>query len=694
MAQSLLNSSGNRVLAEISQTPVAQKNRYDALNKQLGVLERHADFLATRLEEDRKKGNQVAYNAILKQLQTAESRINGIVIEMNSIAEASRYRAVQDRKQQVIADRKQPTVMDRVRESLPVQLASGVVGMINDTGKGLAETTLMAEEALRNTRLVKDDKGRTRIQMGRAGTQLNPETMQMEDIYMGDVADTYAKELAGNAGMYIDALNSLGHWQRASKGMPFIFGIGSKPDSQDEMFANAFRNAMPRIFGTKDIIDPTISEGAKVVADPLSVVPLAGGAVKGGKAVAKAVDEFGDIAKGFRKADGRYVPMSQAGIFVPLTPYTNEMGRLRAPKPELHQSRDYEQFMDDKFIETYSPTIQGAYKKYKELKAQGVSPKEIFRQTRIFENVDGIPYFETDDSLAKIDLLGIKEALRNNENISLNDVFSHPELVDKNLRQYGQDSSLYSLIKPTNHGGAFYDPVTGNISINRFANTDDIESSLLHELTHKEAYDQGLSLAGTSVSHASRFPQQIIDDVAKKRQEIVMDELDSADYEISKARNARNKAQANPNISDKELIEYDNKVKEAIKRKNDLASESMLLSSRSAEDLPWLRAYDAYLANNNEALARLAQERMRLSGQERADQYILDDGYMRQTVGVNPNDTWFARYQGLEAIPTYPKYMIDSAVDYLYGNRPASGKYVMPDILVDENYRSKLLSGS
>ncbi len=115
MAQSLLNSSGNRVLAEISQTPVAQKNRYDALNKQLGVLERHADFLATRLEESQKSGNQGAYNAILKQLQTAESRINGIVTEMNSIAEASRYRAVQDRKQQVITDRKQPTVMDRVR---------------------------------------------------------------------------------------------------------------------------------------------------------------------------------------------------------------------------------------------------------------------------------------------------------------------------------------------------------------------------------------------------------------------------------------------------------------------------------------------------------------------------------------------------------------------------------------------------
>jgi hypothetical protein len=657
-----ITGSGQRVLAELSQDPVARKNKYDTLKRQFDALERRADYLATRLEANQTRSNQGAYNAIVQQLQDTESRINNLATEMNSIAEASRYRAQEDRRQQRITDRKPKTTMDKVRESLPYQIGSGIRDMIVDTGKGIGQTALYAENELRT---------------GKAGTQLNPNTMQMEDIQFGDVADTYIKEGAKTAGTYLDFLNSLAYRGFTGRG---------KPDSEDGRFNKMLGERVPRIFGTKDIVDPTVAKGAEIVADPLALVPVAG-RVKAGVDAVTDPKLWEGIARDMSMG-------TRSNIFVPLTPYTNQMGRIRSPKPELHQTKDYEKFFNEKYIETYSPTIQDAYKKYKQLKSQGVPPNEIFRQTRVFENVDGVPYFETDDSLAKIDIMAINEALRRNETVPLNDVFSHPELIGKNLKQFGEEGGNYSLIKPTEQGGAFYDPSTGNISINKYAQLSDIKSSLLHELTHKEAFDQGLSMAGSNSPSSSKLPQQVIDNTAQKRQEIVMDELDSADYEISVARNARNKAQANPNISDKELIEYDNKVKEAIQRKNDLASESMLLSSRSAEDLPYLSAYNAYLANNNEALARLTQERMKLSGQERADRYILDDGYMKQTVGVDPNDTWFAKYQGMEAIPTYPKYMVDSAVDYLYGNRPLTGKYVMPDVIVDENYRRKLLSGN
>lgn len=660
MAQSRVGSSGNKVLAELSQDPVARKNKYDTLKRQFDALERRADYLATRLEANQTRSNQGAYNAIVQQLQDTESRINSLATELNSIVEASRYRAQEDRTQQKIPVSKPKTVMDSVRESLPYQIASSIPQMAVDAYKGVDKTI---------------QYGVNQAMTGKAGTQGS--VMNPEDFYMGDVADTYIKELGKNTGTYLDALNSLAYWGATGR-------IGSKPDSQNERFRNMIGDAVPRVFGTKDIVDPTVAKGAEIVADPLALVPVAG-RVKAGVDAVTDPKLWEGIARDMSMG-------TRSNIFVPLTPYTKQMGRLRQPKPELHQvGGDYEQFMADKFIETYSPTIQGAYKKYKELKAQGVPPNEIFRQTRVFENVDGVPYFETDDSLAKIDIMAINEALKRNETVPLNDVFSHPELIGKNLKQFGEEGGNYSLIKPTIQGGAFYNPNTGNISIDKYAQLSDIKSSLLHELTHKEAYDQGLELAGSNHPSATKLPQQVIDDIAKKRQEVVMDELDSADYEISKARNARNQAQANPTISDKELIEYDNKVKEAIQRKNDLASESMLLSSRSAEDLPYLSAYNAYLANNNEALARLTQERMGLSGQERADRYILDDGYMKQTVGVDPNETWFAKYQGMEAIPTYPKYMVDSAVDYLYGNRPLTGKYVMPDVIVDENYLRKLL---
>ena len=242
------------LLAELSQNPTARKNKYDELKRQFDSLERHADFLETRLKDAEKRGSQPAYNAILKQLQNAETRINNLATEMNSIAESSRYSAEQERRQQKIDARKPKTTMDKVRESLPYQIGSGIRDMIVDTGKGLGRTALYAENELRT---------------GKAGTQLNPNTMQMEDIQFGDVADTYIKELGKNTGTYLDALNSLGYWGATGR-------FGSKPDSQDERFRNMIGDAVPRIFGTKDIEDQTVAKGAEIVADPLALIPVAG----------------------------------------------------------------------------------------------------------------------------------------------------------------------------------------------------------------------------------------------------------------------------------------------------------------------------------------------------------------------------------------------------------------------------------
>jgi len=247
-----ITGSGQRVLAELSQDPVARKNKYDTLKRQFDALERRADYLATRLEANQTRSNQGAYNAIVQQLQDTESRINSLATEMNSIAEASRYRAQEDRKQQKIPVSKPKTVMDSVRESLPYQIASSIPQMAVDAYKGVDKTI---------------QYGVNQAMTGKAGTQGS--VMNPEDFYMGDVADTYIKELGKNTGTYLDALNSLGYWGATGR-------LGSKPDSQDGRFRNMIGDAVPRVFGTKDIVDPTVAKGAELVADPLALVPVAG----------------------------------------------------------------------------------------------------------------------------------------------------------------------------------------------------------------------------------------------------------------------------------------------------------------------------------------------------------------------------------------------------------------------------------
>jgi hypothetical protein len=286
------------LLAELNQNQTARKNRYDELKRKFDSLERHADFLATRLEATQKSGNQGAYNAILQQLQNAETRISNLATEMNSIAESSRYSAEQERKQQRIDARKPKTTMDKVRESLPYAIGSGIRDMIVDTGKGLGQTALYAENAIRGSTLGKNDKGFTTLQLGKAGTQGS--VMNPEDITMGDVAGEYATALGENTGFYGDVLNSMMHWRQGRL----------KPDSENEKYAKMFGGAMRDAVGTKPLEDDTVLKGARMVADPFAVL---GGGTAVLKTGANAIDNFGDIAKGFRRGDGRYIPRDQLG---------------------------------------------------------------------------------------------------------------------------------------------------------------------------------------------------------------------------------------------------------------------------------------------------------------------------------------------------------------------------------------------
>lgn len=234
--------SGERVLAELSQDPVARTNKYKTLRSQYDALERRADYLATRLKS---ANNQAVQGALVKQLQDIESRIQSVATEMNSISDAQRYSVKPP------VSTKPQGVMDKVRQSLPYQIGSGVRDMIVDTGKGIGQTALYAENQART---------------GKAGTQgvMNP-----EDFTMGDVADIYLKEGAKNAGTYLDALNSLAYWGATGR-------IGSKPDSQDERFRQMLGDKVPKVFGSRDIEDQTVAKGAEVVADPLALLPVAG----------------------------------------------------------------------------------------------------------------------------------------------------------------------------------------------------------------------------------------------------------------------------------------------------------------------------------------------------------------------------------------------------------------------------------
>lgn len=606
------------LLAELSQNPTARKNKYDELRRQFDSLERHADFLETRLKDAEKRGSQPAYNAILKQLQNAETRINNLATEMNSIAESSRYSAEQERRQQKIDARKPKTTMDKVRESLPYAIGSGIRDLIVDTGKGLGRTALYAENQLRT---------------GKAGTQLNPNTMQMEDIQFGDVADTYIKGLGKNTGTYLDALNSLGYWGATGR-------FGSKPDSQDERFRNMIGDAVPRIFGTKDIEDPTVAKGAEIVADPFVV----GSRVKAGVDAVTDPKLWESIARDMSMG-------TRSHMFMPVIKWSNKgRDQVRATNNP------------DDWLGGYTPQIQDAYKKFEELSAQGVDPREIFRQTRIFKNVDGIPYFETDDSLATIDADGFRRAVaKGSKGFPLSAMLMHPEL---SASDYAFNAQRQKFVVPQSYRGAGYNPSTGivetypeKITDSAGNIVDEVPSNIIHETNHMLSNDASLRNSGSNPDMANiqlnEYKRDIADlfDILAVKHAKIDAKADSLYKEYNRLdgliSNSIDSASATGlNIPSNELDVLIRQRRDVYKKIEGLTKKKLKVENRVYNDikLDALQKYNLYMRNNAEALSRLAEARMGLDDTARRDTFVMDNDYFKSVTGYTPDQTWFNKY--------------------------------------------------
>lgn len=618
MAQASYSGSGNKVLAELSQNPTARKNKHDELRRKFDALERHADFLATRLEASQKSGNQGAYNAILQQLQNAETRINNLATEMNSIAEASRYRAQEDRRQQKIPDSKPKTMMDSVRESLPYQIASSIPQMAVDAYKGVDKTI---------------QYGVNQAMTGKAGTQGS--VMNPEDFYMGDVADTYIKELGKNTGTYLDALNSLAYWGATGR-------IGSKPDSQVERFRNMIGDAVPRIFGTKDIEDQTVAKGAELVADPLALIPVAGRVKAGVDAVTDPKLWQGiadDLSRGTRSQ-----------MFMPVVKWS---GKGREQVQATNNPDDW--------LSGYTPQIQDAYKKFEELSAQGVDPKEIFRQTRIFKNVDGVPYFETDDSLATIDSDGFRRAVsKGSKGFPLSAMLMHPEL---SAQDYIFNSQRQKFVTPQSSRGAEYNPYTGIMKtypervVDSAGNiVDEVPSNIIHESNHMLSADANLRNSGSNPTMAGMQLNEFKNNTAELLDTLAINnaKLDAKIIPLNQEYNRIHDliSQTGLNIPSSELDALIAQRREVGKKLESLEKKKRVVENRINNDIKFdgLQQYQLYRRNNGEALSRMSEARMPLDDTARRNTYPLDDAYFKSVTGYTPSATWFNKYDTQKSV--------------------------------------------
>jgi hypothetical protein len=640
-----ITGSGQRVLAELSQGPVARKNKYDTLKRQFDALERRADYLATRLEANQTRSNQGAYNAIVQQLQDTESRINSIQTEINSIVESDRYRKEQDQKQKKIPDIKPKTMMDSVRESLPYQIASSIPQMAVDAYKGIDKTI---------------QYGVNQAMTGKAGTQGS--VMNPEDFYMGDVADTYIKELGKNTGTYLDALNSLGYWGATGR-------LGSKPDSEDGRFNKMLGERVPRVFGTKDIVDPTVAKGAELVADPLALIPVAGRVKAGVDAVTDPKLWEGmarDISAGTRSQ-----------MFMPVVKWSDK-GRKQTMATNNN----------DDWLGGYTPQIQDAYKKFEELSAQGVDPREIFRQTRIFKNVDGIPYFETDDSLATIDADGFRRAVaKGSKGFPLSAMVMHPEL---SASDYAFNAQRQKFVVPQSYRGAGYNPSTGivetypeKITDSAGNIVDEVPSNMIHETNHMLSGDASLRNSGSNPDMANIQLNEYKSDTADLL-DILANKNAKLDAKIIPLNQEYNRIQ--DLISQTGLNIPSNELDVLIRQRRDVGRKIEVLEKkkRTVENrvnnnikLDALQKYNLYMRNNGEALSRMAEARMLLDDTARRNSFPLDETYFKNVTGYAPNQTWYNKYDINKSIYendlVFPDDIATEILNYLdKGTKPFS----------------------
>jgi len=563
-------------------------------------------------------------------LQDTESRINSLATEMNSIAEASRYRAQEDRKQQRIDARKPKTTMDNVRESLPYALGSGVRDLIVNTGKGIGQTALYAD---------------TQRRTGKAGTQGS--VMNPEDFTMGDVAGEYATALGENTGFYGDVLNSMMHWRQGRL----------KPDSEDEKYAKMFGGAMRDAVGTKPLEDQTVLEGARILADPFVV----GSRVKAG------VDAVTDPK--LWEGMARDISMgTRSQMFKPVVPWSTEAREQEIATNGLD------------WLGGYTPQIQDAYRKFEELSAQGVDPKEIFKQTRIFKNVDGVPYFETDDSLAIIDADGFRNAIAGGKKgLPLSDVLKHPEL---SASDYAWSPLRGKYVVPQKNRGAGYSPSAGIVEtypdkIIEGAGdiVDEVPINIIHESNHMLSADSNLSNSGSNIAMSvmqlneyKRNLDEMLEITPKKIKKLTEQEskIIAERQKLIDRMSIRGDAVSMDEyaVLAQQRKDLDKKLASIIKRKRSI-------EGRNVEEtkVPVIDAYNLYQRNNGEALSRMAEARMALDDTARREAFPLDDDYFRKTTGYTPDETWFNKYDinkyRYENDLTFPLDIQQKLIDYL-----------------------------
>ncbi len=520
--------------------------------------------------------------------------------------------------------------MDNVRESLPYALGSGVRDLIVNTGKGIGQTALYAD---------------TQRRTGKAGTQGS--VMNPEDFTMGDVAGEYATALGENTGFYGDVLNSMMHWRQGRL----------KPDSEDEKYAKMFGGAMRDAVGTKPLEDQTVLEGARILADPFVV----GSRVKAG------VDAVTDPK--LWEGMARDISMgTRSQMFKPVVPWSTEAREQEIATNGLD------------WLGGYTPQIQDAYRKFEELSAQGVDPKEIFKQTRIFKNVDGVPYFETDDSLAIIDADGFRNAIAGGKKgLPLSDVLKHPEL---SASDYAWSPLRGKYVVPQKNRGAGYSPSAGIVEtypdkIIEGAGdiVDEVPINIIHESNHMLSADSNLSNSGSNIAMSvmqlneyKRNLDEMLEITPKKIKKLTEQEskIIAERQKLIDRMSIRGDAVSMDEyaVLAQQRKDLDKKLASIIKRKRSI-------EGRNVEEtkVPVIDAYNLYQRNNGEALSRMAEARMALDDTARREAFPLDDDYFRKTTGYTPDETWFNKYDinkyRYENDLTFPLDIQQKLIDYL-----------------------------
>lgn len=637
----ITKATGNSALSRIGDLPdLSSPQTAKDLSSRLQAHSNRVNYFKRMAEESMRNGNQNSAQAYINQAMTEYEKASAVQDQLAYVQRVSAQRGRADRnalaREQARVRRHNP-VLSSIMESKPAQIGAMVGGevlrMLGDTarggekaleylGKSLQFTPENANQAFYN---------RDFVVGGDPASVMSPS----QTINLKDVAKEIGVAGAKNAGTYVDAMNSIRNWFMNNR-------WGSKPDSEDEKYRKMFGKGAREALGGRELQDPTIARGADVIADPLALIPIAGRAKAGVDAVTDP-----KLWEGIARDMGQ---ASQSKMFIPITP-------MRMGSNPKGATVGLENFED-----AYQPVVRDAYKQYKEMKARGASPQEIFKQTRVFENVDGIPYFETDDQLLRIDIPAIRESWRAGRNPNMDDVISHPELdsLDYILQGNPVENTQKIAILPQYEKGGALNFNEGKLSVDVNAPDDEFRKTVAHELNHLVSPNRGVMLSGSNLDMAPYWLSQNYSKIASE----------SKKYKDALLK-AREKATAlyQDAVSTKDAlrkmyesgINYSNQAEAkalyelAKKKEKQYASAYKKYSDmQSRTGKPIITNYptnfELYEGNMGEALSRLTESRLDLPKDFRQGLYPLNATYFQSKTGYTPDQLWYARYKYLDEL--------------------------------------------